>query len=1576
MKGMNKYNDEMLSVLTVRIQSFGSTVLIGTGIIYNHPSLKDKVYVITAAHNLFSDPDSFTGQRGKIELHIYDPVQDTYIPIEHVLDYGLVSPDIDNDLTVLVLDKSQIERITGTLPIVFAIRERQTLTDFSVKGFTNATQGRELVTINPLWNQAMTGVTKFQLQLTEDYSGWAIEGFSGSGVFLNANGHVYLFGIFTRFREESKGKIIYCQYLESINALLARKFLPPISFSFFSDFGLTLDFFNTHIATAIANLGSRFTEELNFKLPIAFLFNEVTKDERFKHRLLSTIDNWLVARRASYYSGENAVLDEIDKELVALRSSMNTWLQQIDWDADQKIDSSAILDKLATFDEKVDKKRTELYELRWEEEKKNIGIKKDHSYRPPYENEINRLRDLQENNQHFLDAIQEINIHLANYPFLLINGEAGSGKSHLLGDVANERKKAGLPTILLLGQLFRSGQTVWQNILGQLGLSCSKDELLVSLNSIGQQLGSRMLILIDALNEGAGKDLWHNELAGLITEIKKYPFVGLVQSIRSTYYNAVIPPLVQSDADVTKVTHEGFKGNEYEALRLFCEHYGLQQPNLPILTPEFSNPLFLQLICQGIKFSGKTTFPSGFHGITTAFDFYLKAVNDKLTHKRDEYRLRSGLIMQAIEEVAAASLKQKGLLPLDKAVALFDKQYPRHIHLLDDLIHENIFIQALVPDYGTGLEQEIIHFSYERFGDFIVAKKMLNSFKTRKSVKDAFKKNKPLGKLLKEGAWSNRGILEAMAILLPEKFKLEIFEVYDWVFGVRHRDLILNIGDFLNQYLLDSLKWRNPSDIDNKKITTWINGDKCNLRREEFYNTIIELTNIPDHPFNADRFFLNLEQYTMAGRDSFLQQFYRFYTGKDDQGNAYPLQRLIDWAWQPGISPRLDKDTARLTGQTLAWVLSSTDRTLRDQTTKALVNLLEDQPAALIAILKKFLRADDLYILERLYAVAYGCTLRTTSANGARQIAQHVYDSVFSKKKPPVHILLRDYARNTVEYGLYLQVGINAKPSLFRPPYGSKMPENIPTEAEIKKFDKDHTEPGYKEHYGFYFNQIRYSVMDWDFGRYTIDGDLHDFHPVSFKMAKEYPVFLKKLPSKKRILVVAYERMVETKYLLTRKKDSLISNNGKDWYDENIAQTEEYLTKIQGHIKESLTTVQNKFFISSVVPHLKNVYRSKDWQRNSFDTRPLKRWIVQRAFDLGYDADLHGPFESSIESYNHRTGNKIERIGKKYQWIALHQILALVADNHKIKEYSGSDKYDYYRGAWQEFIRDIDPVFTTKRKKNDSEDEADVLTLDWKMDINYNYWNIPESQWYQSLDDLPDPKHIIERIDEEGRHWLYLRATLSWQEPKQIGKEKYKSRRKDLWYLLQAYIYRTRDRKKVVDWFNRQDFKGRWMPESHKANLSLLNRENYWSPASKDNEKEEWGKLKKADFRIMVATSEAVGELSQDKSGAHFGYDMPCKLLFEGMGLIYASKDGDLKNSLGELVATTTPDGGVLVSKDHLLSFLKSKQLGIVWGLLGEKRTLGNNDRSLYNAYSTLNGTYYFENDRLSGNLRFSAEID
>lgn len=59
------------------------------------------------------------------------------------------------------------------------------------------------------------------------------------------------------------------------------------------------------------------------------------------------------------------------------------------------------------------------------------------------------------------------------------------------------------------------------------------------------------------------------------------------------------------------------------------------------------------------------------------------------------------------------------------------------------------------------------------------------------------------------------------------------------------------------------------------------------------------------------------------------------------------------------------------------------------------------------------------------------------------------------------------------------------------------------------------------------------------------------------------------------------------------------------------------------------------------------------------------------------------------------------RVGKKYQWIVFHKLLALVADNHRLKDedWWAEKNTCLYSGAWQLNVRDIDPTLLINEKK-------------------------------------------------------------------------------------------------------------------------------------------------------------------------------------------------------------------------------------------------------------------------------------
>ena len=246
-------------------------------------------------------------------------------------------------------------------------------------------------------------------------------------------------------------------------------------------------------------------------------------------------------------------------------------------------------------------------------------IKNDEQYRRELDADELRLSEISSDLYSFTSDYKDLNIGLANNPYLIIKGEAGCGKSHLIGDVACKRIDDGLPTLLFLGTDFSEG-TYETTITSKIGFVGTFHEFLSSLNQIGIQVGSRALLMIDALNEGPQAELWKDRLSGLIKSLKDYPAIGLIVSVRDTYFDDVIPEGIENDSRAIVIEHKGFKGLEYEAVKQFCLAYELNLPNVPILTPEFCNPLFLKIVCDTLEASGEKEFPKGFNGISALFN--------------------------------------------------------------------------------------------------------------------------------------------------------------------------------------------------------------------------------------------------------------------------------------------------------------------------------------------------------------------------------------------------------------------------------------------------------------------------------------------------------------------------------------------------------------------------------------------------------------------------------------------------------------------------------------------------------------------------------------------------------------------------------------------------------------------------------------------------------------------------------------------------------------------------------------------------------------------------------------------
>ena len=106
--------------------------------------------------------------------------------------------------------------------------------------------------------------------------------------------------------------------------------------------------------------------------------------------------------------------------------------------------------------------------------------------------------------------------------------------------------------------------------------------------------------------------------------------------------------------------------------------------------------------------------------------------------------------------------------------------------------------------------------------------------------------------------------------------------------------------------------------------------------------------------------------------------------------------------------------------------------------------------------------------------------------------------------------------------------------------------------------------------------------------------------------------------------------------------------------------------------RKNLGKKKGEIFEHVVVPYLKEPDRHED--KHEFDLSIIQRWILKRVFDLGWTKERFDKFDSGVTQYEYhgRSERKPERIGKKYQWIAYHELLARVSDNFIYK----GDRWD------------------------------------------------------------------------------------------------------------------------------------------------------------------------------------------------------------------------------------------------------------------------------------------------------------
>lgn len=1055
---------------------------------------------------------------------------------------------------------------------------------------------------------------------------------------------------------------------------------------------------------------------------------------------------------------------------------------------------------------------------------------------------------------------------LINDPILILQGDAGVGKSHLMAEVVERREKEKHPSLLFLGQKFTTDEDPFAQLMKMLYFSGTPEELLGMLEAKAETTGHRLIIYIDAINEGHGLNIWQRDIRSFIDRIRQHPWLGLVMSIRSSYMEAILPWDEFMPDYCVRACHHGFGRNTQKAVQLYFKEYNILYPSVPLLNPEFRNPLFLHLFCEGMKNNGYRKIPDGIRGITSVVNLFFDGV-EKSIRKAKRYSPSIRCVEKAVRKYIAYTTKEgRHEMPTETAIELFVDIYPSIFcegELMDCLVSEGVFSKNVFRK-KDGAYGECIYLAYERFENVLQATYLIDELRYDTEALEEYVQ-------AVKNPFRVGGLLESLATLLPERKGVEL---YDALPSLRDSKAVVYA-------VLSSLRWRDEKTIDAHLDSYFDEFFSDDQFKEGFIRTVIEVGFNKGNLYNADYLHKKLAPMGLADRDAmWIPVLYRIYGSRDNI-----VEDIINWVWDENDKVNIDDKTVELGATLLSWFLASTNRKLRDTATKALVQLLHNRMQLLIPILEKFKTVDDPYIHERLYAVALGCTVRSESKQHLTSLCQYIYTTVFDVEDEVYpHVLLRDYARGVIEYAISIGIKLDINVDNVRPPYKSSFDfESVPDE-EIKALYEACRES--KDCYGMY-NMLTSMFTEHttigpsygDFGRYTFQSALSDWK-------------------------IDAERM------------------------SNVA----------------IKLIVDKY---------------------------------------GYSEEKHGEFDRIVGSGRGRTTIPNERIGKKYQWLALHELLARVADNFPKLEYRWSENVVDYAGPWNPFVRDIDP--TTLVRVDEKWGYSKSCDGFWWYGGKYDNWNAEMADWLNIDDDVPPIEPIIEVTDREGCEWLALECWPDWDEPH--GKDEIYKR---LWYQVRSCIVDEEEFLHFYKWASKQNFGGRWMPENSER-YEVFYREYYWAPAYRCLDDEDPTRKEFCDRNTneLIAHAELTSicylwEAGEDYSKeTSYCFLIPSKQLFDGMNMHFADKDGVFESEDGNVVcfdagAIEKSKNYLLVRKDALLEYLKIHHKKIMWYVLGEKNIIGIHNYSSMPKlpmWLVVSGTYTLDgNGRVVGSLRCCHE--
>lgn len=540
--------------------------------------------------------------------------------------------------------------------------------------------------------------------------------------------------------------------------------------------------------------------------------------------------------------------------------------------------------------------------------------------------------------------------------FFPVIGDAGFGKTFLSAQLT-EPTQDSPGGILLLAKWLSKGGTL-DELAKRVPFGGDRmTQLLEAANAFGTRMGRRIPIVIDGLNESENPADWQDLLATLKVQLRDFDHCVIVVTLRNSVANAIL------DENEPREFLAGFQYDREEALKTYFSYYKINADGA-ILPQELDFPLFLSLYCQAtnpdrLEVVGVERIPGS---LTEVFERFRQIV---VSRAAATLGLRNEDIQAALARVGLAlwdeGERSFGFDRLRTLVGDEPRDWARSLARV--LEEEGVLSREPFPAFNGPLYDEdapsnqVSAILYDAFAGFIIADALLERFGAE-GMKTWIDKN------WRSLDWDDDDVhpfaddvFRSLVGLLPRKTGTHLWK---------------HVPPKLKPFALLEAAYLEPKWLDDqtKDELLAVSKDSPAVRGRSIYARLWETRSSVSHPLNSR--FLNemLKDLNTANRDLTWTEWLR-QTNANYNGILNDLERLrLRWR---RTAERSEEDS--LLCMWTSWVLTSTDRHLRDKATEAIFWYGLGCPLGCFEMALEALDLNDPYVPERLFAASYGVVM-------------------------------------------------------------------------------------------------------------------------------------------------------------------------------------------------------------------------------------------------------------------------------------------------------------------------------------------------------------------------------------------------------------------------------------------------------------------------------------------------------------------------------------------------------------------------------------------------------------------------